>query len=441
PSVLAWGLGVNLDDSQGAENELLTRLAEKARSRDDRPVYSVVRRQSKTPVSSAVDFVLSDHFGSTSFSLDSSSTTKKPVFPIIGFWAENSNSADSDLEPERKRSEAEERQAGNLQRMIEMYKSNWPDSAGLFVHTLSDWRGDQPMLAGGSDRDQFVYPAGLIDLTGKYRIGFRMVAAYNLHERKPPISSNEIEPQHSVVFPLTGISAILVFLFFLNRDKKFRVQLRRAYAHPHGLYSDLFENRKTPAFLTILLGIVQGVVIALLITSVFYHFRENLIFDEILNLLVPKPATKLYLIWLVWHSEWMIFLLAVGYFIFMTGLAFSLRIFAFFVKSNLSLYQYFALVFWSAVSYLPLALIAPIFYRLLPEKEFALYSVVGFGIFMLWHFIRLQRGLRVFYVISPIRSILLCLIVTGAIIGSILIYYDRTQAIFDYYAYYSALVR
>jgi hypothetical protein len=440
PAVLAWGLGVNLDEQDGAADKLLARLADQAKSRDDRPVYIVRRHHSGKPLHRALDFALVDYFCETELSVATSNSFSKPVLPILGYWVENDDRVDLNLETEWKRNEAEEIHAEKLQKIFDLYQSDWPDSSGFFVHTLSDWRSSQPLLSAGIERDLFVYPAGLIAGDGHQRIGFRMVASYYLQERRPPISPDKITAETPVVFPLTGIITILVLLFFVNRDKKLRVQLRRVFVHPHGFYSDMLENRRTPAFLTFVLGGVQGVIFALILTSFFYTYRENLLFNEIIELLVPSPRAKSILIWLVWHPGWMIASLATIYFILMVFLAFFLRIVATLFHSSLSFFQYFTLVFWTAANYIPLVFIAPILYRLLPEKEFAFYGFFGIGIFIFWHFVRLQRGLRVFYIISPVKSMLLCLFIVSLILGPILFYYHRTQAIFDYWGYYAALV-
>lgn len=439
-SVLAWGIGVNLDEQDDAANRLLDRLADKAKEGDNRPVYIVKRHHTKKPLNDASDFVLIDYFSETELSTGSNNSFSKPVLPILGYWIENDNRFDLNLESEWERNEAEEIHAEKLQDVFDLYHSDWPDSNGFFVHTLFDWRSSQPLLSAGIGRDIFVYPAGLIDSKGHQRIGYRMVASYYLSERKPSISPSKIATENPVVFPLTGIMAILMLLFYINRDKKFRVQLRRAFVHPHGFYSDMLENRRTPAFLTILLGSAQGVIFALFVTSLFYAYKENLLFNEIIDLLVSSPRTKSALIWLVWHPGWMIATLATSYFILMVFLAFFLRIVAIAFRSSLSFFQYFTLVFWTAANYLPIVFIAPILYRLLPEKEFAFYCFFGTGIFILWHFVRLQRGLRVFYIISPMKSMLLCLFIFSLILVPILFYYHRNQAIFDYWGYYAALV-
>lgn len=440
PAVLAWGLASHVDESQSTTRELLETLAKQARNKDARPVYYVRRGCRETAPLSSVDFVLSDHFGETRPQMNMHSDAL-PEVPIFGFWAEGGEIGRKQQASQRKRSEEEERQAEQLERVIEFYRSSWPDSAGFFVQSLTDWRGSQPLLAAGSSRNAFIYPGGLIDSDGHVRIGFRMVSAYHLNERKPQISPGKTQSKQPIVFTLTGIVAILLFLFFLNRDKKLRVQLRRAFVHPHGLYSDLFENRKTPTFLTILLGAFQGVIMALLMTSVFYVFRESMLFDEIVSLLVISSTVKRSVIWLVWHPGWMIFVLTCCYFFLMLGFAVLLRVIGFFFRSTLNSFQYFTLVFWTAVIYLPLALVAPIFYRLLPDPEIAFYSVVVIAIFGFWHFMRMQRSLRVFYIISPMNALLFCLILTGAVLGAVFLYYNQSQAILDYWDYYAGLIR
>ena len=61
--------------------------------------------------------------------------------------------------------------------------------------------------------------------------------------------SYQFQPSQSAIFQITGILVILFLIFFIQRDRRLRAHLHRAFFHPHGLYIDIYENRKNCAIL------------------------------------------------------------------------------------------------------------------------------------------------------------------------------------------------
>lgn len=440
PAVLAWGLGGYLEDNAPAAPRTVAHLTSRVRSRDDRPVYFLTRTRGPNRSAGAVDFMLFDQLGRDGLQFDPQWFADKPVIPVLGFFAELANLRTSVADPERWRIESEEIQAANLKSTLQLYLEEMPETAGAFVHALADWRASAPTSLCGADRDLSVIPGGLLKPTGAERIGYRMVASYYGTGRKPAISPMPVLPPNPIVFPVAGIAAVLSFLFFMNHNKKFRSQVRRSYVHPHGFYTDLLERRKTPLFLTVFVGLIESVVVAGVASSVLCAYRDNRIFDELLGLFLPHAALKGYAIWLIWHPVWLITFSSMLYFFCMIFLAFLLRFFSLFFRRRIKYYQFFTFVFWAAVNYLPLAVVVPILYRLLPSPEVLPIVLVGSAIFLFWHFVRLQRGLRVLYMISPLRALLLTLLLFAAVAGTTVFYLNHEYAFLDYYNYYKSLI-
>ena len=440
PSMFGWGLGTNLQDFSGDPLSIISQLAFRARSLDSRLIYMVSRAQGQPEAAKVVDFVLLDRFNVAGINSNDAWFTRQPVLPLIGYPAAYADLPRNESHPEQQRIEGEEIQANRLEKMLRYFNENWPGYSGSFVHSLADWHGDQPLLITGADRDMNLYPFGLTRKDGSERIGYRMVAAHFHGGRKPPVSTPIIEEVQPTLFPILGFSTLLVFLFFLNRDKKLRAQIRRAFIHPHGFYTDLRDNRKIPLFLTTLLGLLEGIVLALLLESVFFIFRKNLLFDEMLNLLLPSTLLKTQFIQLVWHPTGMILAIILLYFAAQILLAMFMKILSLLIGHSIPLLQFITFVFWAAVCYFPLLLLAPILYKLLLIGESTEYLIILPAAFFVWHIFRLQRGLRVLYFASSIKSAIVVTIIFATIAGSIIFYYQQYHAIFDYYGYYEALL-
>ncbi len=442
PAVFAWGIGTNLQNEAIETIEFLKELTLHAKNLDDRPVYAVTRDASGSlnDLSIGVDFFLFDNFGQSELLYDPTAFNK-PVLPVTGFFAESPVLRKSVNDPLRSKIEAEELQASRLERSLKTFSADREAYAGSFIHTLKDWRPPSPIGTLGSDRDMGLAPAGLIREDGSLRIGYRIVAAEYLGERKPPISPDEIPAAQTMLFTFSGVTVILIFLFFLNRDKKLRSQLRRAFLHSHGFYADIFENRKVPAFATIVLGLLQGAIWGILISSVLFTWKESLLFDEITSLILTNAQVKSGLVWLVWRPGWLIASIATAYFLFLAFMALFFRILSMFFRGVTTFKQHFTLVFWTAICYLPLAIVTPVAYRFLNDNSFVFLLSAFVAGFVVWHYLRQQRGVRVLYILSPIKSVLLFLSLAALVVVGGLYSLDRSHAIFDYFSYYWALVR
>lgn len=439
PAVLGWGVGTRLDVSGSAAQDWVKMMRDAVRSLDDRPLYLTVPITQPLPAVSGVDFWLVDGFEQPAESLVPPQSTQ-PVIASVGYLVKPQQVAASFADPHRRRIEAEELQAYQLDQALGRLLDGNTNLAGTIVHALRDWRGPSPLLINGPGVEGRVYPAGLIDLQDKRRISYRMVAAYFTGDRKPPISPNERLPQQPAAFVAVGIGIILVFLFFLNRDKRLRGHLRRVFVHPHGFYMDIRENRKVPAFLTFLLAFLEGAVWGCLIAGLLFAFRDHLLADEILSLLVPAAGLKEAIIWLTWHPLWFIAALTVVFVAIGLLAALLLKTLSFAVGERLPFLQYATLIFWTASCYLVLAAVAPAYHRLVQQPGMLNLLLMVPVLFVLWHLLRFYRGIRVLYLMPALRAAAVLLILIAAALAGAAWYYQHTQGLFDYWPYYSRAI-
>ncbi len=441
PAILGWGIGVNFHDSAPAARLFTESLIQLARQNDSRPVYLMTRSTMKNASLEAVDFLLFDNFEKENLGFDPALMPEKPLLPVLGYFVKPFLVSKDYTQPERRWQEAEEIQAEQLERIVRFLHESWPDYSGSFVHALQDWRGEfATLIIGERKNDKLNYPAGLLRSGGEARVAFQMMAALNKSERRPNISANSVELENPAVFALVGVLVVLMFLFYLKRDRRLNTTIRRIFVHPHGFYIDLYENRKVPVFITTIVACAQSLVLALLLASSFFACREFLLFDEILNLLLPSPELKNWLIMLIWNPGWLIFLLAAAYIFLTIILALLLRILGFMLSKPVSVGQYTTFLFWAATSYLPLALVTPVFYRILLGDEGISVPLGIIAFFVIWHLLRVYRGMRVLMFLPPGRAFVLFISILFILFGSIAFYYNHSQSIFAYIDYYWSLL-
>lgn len=441
PAVLAWGLGGYLQENDPRTEQFIDRMKVRARQLDDRPLYLVTRYENNTPANLAVDFLLVDLFEKDIRHVKAFEHDSRPILPIIGYMVNSPSPNSGQTEDDRAWIEMEEVQADRLQQALDFLTRTWPNYAGHVVHALADWQCERPALFINRVRPPYLFPAGLMTLDGRRRIGFQMVAAYHLQDRPPHISPTPNPAIHTPVFTIVGVAVILIFLFFLRRDKRLRGHLRRIFIHPHGFYMDIRENRKVPAFLTFLLGIIEGVIWGCIIAGWVWSLRDQLIFNEIIDLLAPSVALKEIFVWLAWNPGVLIAVVAALYLLTLSLFAVFLRIISMFRHESLPMIQYLTLMFWTGSNYIVLSPIAPIFYRLVEQPGFFNIGLTVVGLFFIWHMLRLYRGIRVLYLIPAPRAALILVMLLVFIGGGLIIYFQQTQAILDYFAYYQDLLK
>jgi len=445
PAVLGWGVAVNSDIRPPEAKSIMDSLCRELRQFGDRPLYAVTSPNWAADWEPLVDLLLTDLFETENPDAVRAmlNNNGKPILPIIGFSIRHEKNTPNNTV-------AEQRQAEKLNELLKKFDDT-PKFAGYFIQSLQDWPAAMPSLVLGPNAGRvaasaedtsatpenfFIHPAGVISHNGQPRMAFQLVQAFNRGDRRPmliPPGAAQIFPQE---YPIVGLAVVLLLLFYLNRDRRLRANLQRMFVHPHGFYVDINENRKMPPFLSALLGLAEGCIVAVLLSGFCYANRTNLAFDQCLNLLIANPVWKARLIWLIWHPSW--FIVTATATLFAGGLltAFALRILGFFLGRSLSLMQYFTFVFWTATNVLVLGILAPFFYRLLLYQNFAAPLLFIVGAVLLWLIARFFRGMRVVYAMSIPRTLIVFGILVGGLIVSLALYYQRTEAIFEYAQYY-----
>jgi len=461
PSVVAWGVGVLAAPLSPAAQRALAEVVAEMRKLDDRPLYTVTLPGWLSLWQPHVDFFLLDRFlrRDALRTAELMKNAARPVIPIFGHWASEALVA-SGPEEGKQHAAAQELQAEYFTRVFEALERSRED-ASYFVATLTDWCGPTPMLTIGPRRpptssppaaaaeiDHFLmldnlrtYPSGLVAAAGQNRLAFKVVQAHNRKDANPVVITKHFQASSSGVFQIAGILLVLILLYFIQRDRRLQDNLRRVFVHPHGFYIDVYENRKVAPFLTTLLGLAESSVLALLLTQICYVFRQQLVFDHVLDLFVTSAGIKAALIWLIWNPGWFLLVATTVFLLAGLLLAVLLYLLGLFLGSPLTLGQYLTFVFWVSANLLLLAPLSPVFHRLLLLPDFVRPVLFLVAIILLWLLGRAFRAVRVIYLISSLRAALLCLLVFGGMLAALLLYYDQTQALFDYAKYYFEMVK
>lgn len=452
PSVVAWGIGYGLNAGLQAESRdleadpalrILSRLRRIASDLDNRPVYYVARSMQELDLSLPVDLAILDLFERSPadifrrFAATDHGSPRLPFLARIGYSLEPRQAQRSRLVDPRVR--VEEHQAYRLEQAMARLRET-STAAGVVIRALTDWGTATPPANVSWDGGNRIYPAGLRGLRGQKRVAFALVQADFTGDTPPHISQVPDVVWRPTLFPILGVATLIVFVFFLNRDRRLRGHLRRVFVHPHGFYLELREMRKVPPFLTSLLLVVEVIVVASLVSAALLPFRGSLLFDEVVDLVLPAVWLKARFAWLLWHPVLLVGAWSVLFALLLCGLAGFVWLLGLLVGRRLPYGQSFTLVVWAGASFLWMLAVVPIFFRLVQEPLWRSAALTLLAVSIAWFGVRLFRAIRAVYFLTFLRALFLVgffLILVGF---SIALYYDRTQALFAYLPYYLSLI-
>jgi hypothetical protein len=434
PSLLGWGLAANTP-LLPLHEPLFQRLRQAANSLDDRALYAVAELRAARSWQALADALIIDSFEKDVTSeWPSFRDFDKPVLSRFGFSLAAVGSGLSNDQPNEVT--AQQRQANKFKNALDKFAANQGLMAGYVIAALQDWRVDAPLLRAGYRPNPEVYPAGLLSLAGEPRLSFQVFQAAHRNVRGPVLPPENFKVKHPDVYTSVGIGLVVFVLLFINRDKRLLDNLRRVFAHPHGFYVDVVENRKISPILTVTIAGAEGCIAAILLSGFLFAYRNSGVLDNVLMLLSGDATIKAKLTWLIWHPGWFILAGAGAFVILGIGLAGLMRIVAFVFGRRVTLSQLLTLVFWSAANVLWLGIVTPFFYALLASGKFVQPLFFGVIIVMLWFLVRVFRGMRVLFGVNAFKTLILFVIVFGGVGLSIYLYYDRSQALWDYTRHY-----
>jgi hypothetical protein len=278
--------------------------------------------------------------------------------------------------------------------------------------------------------------SGLYTLNREKRFSCEVVESVFKENQTKKLSAQLPEFIRPNIFPVTGLALILLILFNVNRSRKLRGNLRRIFFYPHGFFMELRDNRKVSNYHTLLLILVSITTIGIVCASIAFHFRNNSLFDEFLNLVTGTDIIKSNFIWLTWHPAYFLMTSIVLLFVFYLGLVILLKISSIIMGQRLPMSQFATLVSWVGACFLWLLPIVPIYYRIINQTTWGMVALIVFSLFIVWFVIRLFRAVKIVFALSLVRAVLFGIVFSVIIFGGLAWYYDKTHAFFDYLPFY-----
>lgn len=430
PSVVAVSAGSNLDPTAAATREYISSVAATVHSETDQLVYYTPLTGMADTTSTAADFV-----GLDLSPFNSSRRLKGFLGAIsaaprrITYWV---SSVGSQTEMGNHNGYSDplslEHQARYLVDAYEAIESG--QFAGISVNSFADWEGAVPHLL--QNGHPYLYTYGLVSYWREKRPAFAAVRALFNDETLPTLPIGNYSDTPPIIYVILS-TLLLVLITYLHYSRRwFRESATRAVFRPYNFFADIRDQRMISAFQTSTVLLLVSAGIAIYLSSLFYAFRNNYVFDRILGLIIPGDFLKIRIDYLIWHPVSFIVVFTILFMVLISLVTLIIKLFSYLVKIRLQMVSAFTVATWSMLPMAVLILADMILFRLLGDPRFVwAASVILIALFLLSLF-RLFHGIGVIYDLPTIKVGLTGSLILVVLIVIVTFYFNGTDGVIAY---------
>ena len=309
--------------------------------------------------------------------------------------------------------------------------SNKNNLGGYFINSMFDFRGDFTSIIGGYNNEN-LYKVGIIGEDRETnRLSYKVISStlHNSENVTIPIGSKKDDSP--MIFIVFGIVLAILIGILVNSGRKFREDASRALLRPYNFYADVRDQRIISGYHSTILLIVVSLVSGLLLSNLFYYFKDHVAFERVLLSFGSENLMKT-VSYLSWNPFSSILWLSISTAVALIAFILIVQIGSFFVRNKVYLSSSFFTVVWS---FLPLVLLIPvgiILYRILNAQVGNLYIFIILILFTIWIFYRLMKGIYVIFDVNPGSVYLYSILFILVIVSGIFIYYELNNSVFEY---------
>ncbi len=428
-AILAWGIGSDFDSASPRAREYVERMTKFLKSLDGRPVYYGSKMLNNDACADLVDIAALDVLPADVkvfkrlLSMWKERHSEQPVFLSYSREVE-SNNRNGYSDPM-----SQEAQAKFFQQYYGVIKE--ANIAGSFIDSFADWRGDRPIMTVKTN-EPYIHPVGLVSQSREKRASYELIKALYNEEKPVALPIGTYRGSFPATHILSGLFVIIVLAYFLNYSRRFSDSVLRALLRPYNFFADLRDLRMVSMAHTVLLAAMLSVSVAVVIFSVFYHYRTDKFVDFIVTQIVPSDALKEKLIVASWHPLQGIAAFSIIFFVTLIVVALLVKLFSALVTRRIYWYHAYAVTVWASF---PLVVFAPLgmtMLRLMDTPSFIVLSFLAIVSICVWVFLRLLKGISVIYDVSSARAYSGGLLIGVSMLGLVFLYYESAFAFTSY---------
>jgi len=427
PAVLAWGVGNDFDSGSEESIRFIDRAVKNFRAIDDRPLYCGTKMLETDRCASRVDFA-AIHLESADLKnfkrllLKWKSTHHNQPVLLLGYGKEvehkNRNGWSDPL--------SQEHQARFFLQYYAVVRE--AGIAGSFVSAFADWRGDRPILTMNTN-DSYMHPLGLVSQRREKRLAFDMVRAQYGDERTSALPPGSQKTKFPVAHVIAGFLVILVIGYQYAYNRRFSEAVKRALFRSYNFYSDLRDFRAVSQAQTMMLAAMVSITLALIVSSIFYHYRTDKFFDFVLTYVLVSDAVKDIVIYATWNPIQGILLFSFLFFALSLFLTLLIKLCSRIVRTKISWFHAYGVTVWGALPIVFLSAVGMILFKVMENPLYVVPSIILIAVFLGWAIMRIVSGISIVYDISSAKGHLGALVVAVVLLGGVFFYFESVYAI------------
>ncbi len=424
-SVLAWGIGnefeISKKDPSVAVNYIES-MKKIVAAFDSRPIYiSVQIKWDISKIIDKVDIVSINTYPDFESSVNQlrqeltiwrQNYSDKPIF--IGKYGKeilpNNRSGYSD--PTSVESQAWYAwQVNNIIRELKF--------AGSVFWSYNDWLSDRPSMTTPSG-NPYLRSMGMVNMARERRVVYDVLRSVFNNEKVSALPVGNYASSAPIIFVIAGLIVLISLAFFYNNNRRFRENMNRSMLRTYNFFADVRDQRIIPVSHSVFLSAVLSITLAIILSSIFTHYRYNLLADNLLSQFL-SDTMKAWLIQLVWQPVLFIAYFSVFIFLKILLLTLIIKFFSLFIRVRVYLYHAFSVLVWSLT---PLIIFIPLSMVLFRIMEDPIYILPSLGIIILILIIstfRLFKGVSIIFDIAPskiyVAGLFAILVVAGLLYG------------------------
>lgn len=432
-SLLAWGLGDQLDPVAPSAGRFVGALRKVARAMDNRLLFIGERQARSDSVLRMVDIV----------ALNIAGGDAKAFRRTLDAWKGEAGSAmlmagrfGTEVQPGNRNGYSDPHSAEAQARFYLQRLDALRDAgiAGGFIWSFNDWKGDRPSLVVTSG-DPWVYTMGLVSAQRERRLAYDAVRSVYRGEKFASLPAGNYSSGAPIVYVLAGLVVLISLAYLYNGSRRFRDSLLRSTFNAYNFFADVRDQRVVSLVHSVLLGIIVSVALAIVTSSILYHFRGSWVVDTLLSTVTLYDNIKESAVRLIWDPVRSILYFSLLYLLALLVLWVILMIISPMFRLRMYPYHAFAITMWSTPPLLVLVPVGMIVYRIMESRMYVLPSIVLPALLLAWVFLRVLKGIAIMVEVARPKMYILGVLVLAAVTGAAYVYLDATQAVSVQYAY------
>ena len=439
PSVLAWGLGDEIDGAHPAARPFMESLVRLARTLDDRPLYCAAMpgADSCTPLMDIAALSLGNQDLKT-FRADVEAWRdghrNQPVV-VARFGTEvqegNRNGYADPL--------SQEAQARFYLQRFDVLRSL--DCDGGIAWSYNDWKGDRPSLTVRTG-NPWMHTQGLVGPRGDKRLAFDAVRSVFHGEKFVALPAGSHTENAPMVYVLAGLVLLVGLAYVYNTSRRFRESLNRSMFSSYNFFADVRDQRAVAAPHTLLLAAVVALALAIVVSSIMFRFRDSLLLDACLSSVLVSDAATEAAVRLIWNP--LRFIGAVALLLFVLLLVVGCIVLALrtVVRERIYPYHAFTATIWATAPMVLLVPLGMVIYRVLDSSVYIVPAFLIIGGLCAWVFLRFLKGVSIILDVLPLKVYAAGFVAVGALLAGAYAYYNYTESLPMYLSFlYSTMAR